>query len=90
MNTPIQEAIEHYKLKLAEYPKKHNISQVDVAVHKSYIDTVKYLESLLQDEQKAFIDYGVDCQLGQNCNQDTIANALHKAVDIFDDTFSKS
>jgi hypothetical protein len=56
MKTSLQTAIEFYKSKLAEYPKKYNISQVDIAVHKSYCDIIKYLDSLLEKEKQDLIE----------------------------------
>ena len=67
MKTSLQTAIEFYKLKLSEYPKKYNISQVDIAVHKSYMDIIKYLESLLEKEKQDLID---SCQTGINKSLD--------------------
>lgn len=68
MKTSLQTAIEFYKSKLAEYPKKYNISQVDIAVHKSYCDIIKYLESLLEKEKQDLIKAHFE---GQNeCSHD--------------------
>ncbi len=88
MNTPIQEAIEFYKLKLAEYPKKYNISQVDIAVHKSYMDIVTHLQSLLEMEQETFIQFGLDCQEEMYCDNNGDLKALGRPDTLFEQIFN--
>ncbi len=64
MNTPIQEAIERIQVKIKHFEGKDDLDLTlrERGILDAYINSVKILESLIEEEKQIFIDFGEECQ----------------------------